>query len=139
MRSSTSSRSIDALVRRLGVARRLGRRADDATSGCGPQGPGGVERRRGAPDHVLVHGPAVDPSLVARVPVVLASRVGVGPVLTVTYGYAGSESDLLARGLIGAGTLDPYKARVLLHLLLASGAERGQIAAAFGAMKPTPG
>ena len=76
--------------------------------------------------------------LVARVPVVLASRVGVGPVLTVTYGYAGSESDLLARGLIGARTLDPYKSRVLLHLLLAAGAERDQIADAFAAMSRPP-
>jgi L-asparaginase len=74
--------------------------------------------------------------LVGRVPVVLASRVGVGPVLTVTYGYGGSESDLLARGLIGAGTLDAYKSRVLLHLLLAAGADRDQIAVAFAAMLP---
>jgi len=66
-----------------------------------------------------------------RLPVVLASRVGTGPVLANTYAFPGSESDLLGRGLIGAGTLDAYKARVLLHLLLAGGADREAIAAAF--------
>ncbi len=69
--------------------------------------------------------------LAATMPVILSSRIGSGPVLTSTYGFAGSESDLLARGLIGAGSLDCYKARVLLHLLLASGAERGNITKAF--------
>jgi L-asparaginase len=67
----------------------------------------------------------------ARLPVVLASRVGDGPVLAAMYRFPGSESDLLGRGLISAGTLDAYKARVLLHLLLASGADRSDVAAAF--------
>lgn len=69
--------------------------------------------------------------LAAAMPVVLASRIGAGPVLTATYGFPGSESDLLARGLIGAGALDCYKSRVLLHLLLAAGTDRGGIAKAF--------
>jgi L-asparaginase len=69
--------------------------------------------------------------LADRIPVVLASRIASGPVLAATYGYPGSESDLRSRGLIGAGTLDCYKARVLLHLVLATGAHRGDIARAF--------
>lgn len=70
--------------------------------------------------------------LAAAMPVVLASRAGTGPVLRQTYGFAGSETDLAKRGLIGAGLLDPYKARVLLRLLIAGGASRDEIAAAFG-------
>lgn len=71
--------------------------------------------------------------LAARIPVVLASRIGVGPVLTATYRFAGSESDLQSRGLVGAGHLDPYKARLLLQVLLSAGADRAEIAATFRA------
>lgn len=43
------------------------------------------------------------------------------------------EADLQGRGLIGAGFLDPYKARILLWTLLTAGAGRDSIAAAFAA------
>lgn len=71
-------------------------------------------------------------ALAERLPVVLASRTGAGSVLTSTYGFAGSERDLLARGLVSAGYLDPAKARLLLHRLVGVAADAGQVRAAFG-------
>jgi L-asparaginase len=70
-------------------------------------------------------------ALAARLPVVLASRTGAGPVLSDTYRGPGSEHDLLTRGLLSAGFLDPVKSRLLLHALLAEDADRPRIAAAF--------
>jgi L-asparaginase len=70
-------------------------------------------------------------ALAARIPVVLASRTGEGAVMSETYGFPGSESDLLARGLLRAGFLDPLKARILLHTALRATADRDLVAAAF--------
>lgn len=71
-------------------------------------------------------------SLATKMPVVLASRTGGGEILSHTYGFPGSETDLRERGLIPAGPLDGLKARLLLTLLLLSGVERGEAATAFG-------
>jgi L-asparaginase len=70
----------------------------------------------------------------ARIPVVLASRTGAGPIHRASYGFAGSEQDLQQRGLLNAGYLDPFKSRILLARLIASGASREQITATFDAL-----
>lgn len=70
-------------------------------------------------------------ALADTMPVVLASRTGAGEIFAHTYGFAGSERDLLGRGLISAGVLDGTRARLLLSLLLMSGAGRDDIVAAF--------
>ena len=76
---------------------------------------------------------AVEPlaTLAGEMPVVLASRTGSGEVLRQTYGFPGSETDLLGPSLINAGTLDGPKARLLLSLLLRSGASREDVSGAF--------
>jgi L-asparaginase len=69
--------------------------------------------------------------LAGKMPVILASRTGGGEVLRATYGFVGSEMDLLERGLIYAGPLDGLKARLFLALLLRSGATQEEIRESF--------
>lgn len=84
-----------------------------------------------------VAAPGILESLIETMPVVLASRAGSGEVLRGTYGgFAGSETDLIRRGVIYAGSLDGPKARILLTLLLMRGASREEIRRTFAEIGP---
>lgn len=72
------------------------------------------------------------------VPVVLATSTGAGTTLRRTYGFPGSETDLLARGAIAAGWLGPRKARILLRQLVAAGASLATVREAFEHRGATP-
>lgn len=67
-------------------------------------------------------------------PVVLASRVIEGPVFEKTYGFAGSEIDLISKGAIPSGDIGAVKARLLLQLLITLGRSEADIKAAFAAL-----
>jgi L-asparaginase len=83
--------------------------------------------------HVSAGTAGVVERLVPRLPVVVASRTGTGPTLRSTYGFRGSEADLIALGATMAGWLDARKSRILLHALLADGAARPRIEREFRA------
>jgi len=70
--------------------------------------------------------------LAATMPVVLTRGTTGGTTLSGTYRYAGSELDLLSRGVLGGGWLSARQARVLLSLLLAQGAGLTTVAEVFG-------
>lgn len=70
-------------------------------------------------------------SLTEIFPVVLSSRVASGPVFGRTYGFPGSETDLLSRGLIPGGALGGLKSRLLLSLLLGIGLQGQELREAF--------
>jgi L-asparaginase len=72
-------------------------------------------------------------NLAALMPVVLASRCPIGPVLRTTYAYPGSEIDLISAGVLHAGDLCGLKARLLLALLLMSGGDKARVEAEFSA------
>ena len=80
-----------------------------------------------------VHSVMAEPlgDLAGEMPVVLASRTGSGEVHRNTYGFTGSESDLLGRGLINAGMLDGPKARLFLSLLLRAETPKEEVAGEF--------
>jgi L-asparaginase len=66
-----------------------------------------------------------------RMPVVFTSRTGRGEALQRTYGFPGSETDLIERGLIPGGWLDGPKARVLLVAVLRAGFDAPAVRATF--------
>jgi L-asparaginase len=70
-------------------------------------------------------------TVAGRLPVVFCSRAGAGELFAATADYPGSERDLLDGGLIPGGALDGIKARLLLILLLAAGADRAEIVTRF--------
>jgi L-asparaginase len=82
--------------------------------------------------HVPADIVAILTELAASMPVVLSTRVPSGPVLTQTYGFPGSEMDLLCRGIIPCGSLGGLKARLLLSLLLCQDDPQPSIDAWFG-------
>jgi L-asparaginase len=66
-----------------------------------------------------------------QIPVVLASRTNAGEGLMRTYAYPGSETDLIANGLIPAMGLDASHATILLRLLLRAGVGRVDLPGCF--------
>jgi len=76
---------------------------------------------------------AATEEIAKAMPVVLASRVPGGPIFSNTYGFPGSEIDLLGRGLIGAGFLSAHKARLLLALMVGAGHAVPETTRAFAA------
>lgn len=72
---------------------------------------------------------AVSEAIEAGLFVVVGSRTARGGTATNLYGYAGSEADLISRGVIMTGALSPRKARLLLHVLLSAGYDGGAVRA----------
>jgi L-asparaginase len=72
-------------------------------------------------------------AIARSMPVVLSTRVPGGAVFEDSYGFAGSEMDLIRRGLIPAGLLPPHKARLLLACLLGAGFATDEIETHFKA------
>jgi L-asparaginase len=62
--------------------------------------------------------------LAPALPVIVATRTGSGPTASASYGFAGGEIDLQAKGVHMAGQLCPRKCRVLLWLLIGTGRQQ---------------
>lgn len=83
--------------------------------------------------HVAVPVAGILEDLARSMPVVLCSRTRSGEVLATTYAFEGSETDLLARGLLHGGWLTAIKARLLLGLLLGDSDSPDTVAERFAA------
>jgi L-asparaginase len=70
--------------------------------------------------HVSNHFAQRIEQLTPRIPILIASQTGSGSTASNTYGFDGSETDLVRKGALLAGWLSPQKARLLLGALLAS-------------------
>ena len=62
-----------------------------------------------------------------KLPVIVATRAYSGPTSEKTYGYKGSEIDLMKSGVLMSGWLSPLKARLLLWALLSAGHDQEEI------------
>ncbi len=62
-----------------------------------------------------------------KLPVIMATRAYSGPTSEKTYGYKGSEIDLMRGGVLMGGWLSPLKARLLLWALLSAGHDKEEI------------
>jgi len=82
--------------------------------------------------HVAAEAVQALAALAEAKPVVFATRTGGGRTLEASYGYAGSEADLIAHGLVPAGALDARKARVLLMVLKSANADLAEVRRVFG-------
>lgn len=102
-------------------------------------GAGGLVLDLAGGGHVSTGWLAALESAAARVPVVFASRTRGGRVLSQTYRQPGGEIDLLRRGLTSAGDLDALKARLVLLLLLMTGAPGRFAEFTDLSWSPTPG
>ena len=118
--SADADADVEVITATLGAtSRTIERLADDPPDALVVEGFGG--------GHVPPSWVAPLEALARRIPVVLCSRTHGGPALRATYGFDGSETDLLGRGLLHAGALDGPKAAVALRLLLARGADRAEV------------
>ena len=63
----------------------------------------------------------------AELPVALSTRVPGGRVFHETYGFPGSERDLIAKGAIPTGYLGAAKSRILLSLAIGAGCDRDHV------------
>ena len=74
--------------------------------------------------HVSVEWVDLIEQVTTEIPVLVASRTGSGPTAEASYGFIGSEMDLIDRGALMCGFLCPYKARILIWLLIGCGHAR---------------
>ena len=74
--------------------------------------------------HVSVEWADLIDQITTEIPVLIATRTGSGSTAEGSYGFLGSEIDLIDRGAVMCGFLCPYKARILIWLLIGCGLGR---------------
>lgn len=74
--------------------------------------------------HVSIEWADLIDQITTEIPVLVATRTGSGSTAEASYGFLGSETDLIDRGAVMCGFLCPYKARILIWLLIGAGMGR---------------